>query len=72
MCIVSDFPCCPVDKNPPCKAGDSVRSLLGELRPPHVAEQLNPCCNYETRLLWSPCATTRESICQNESSHMTQ
>ena len=51
-------------KNLPASAGDvdGFNPLSGKI--PHAAEQLSPCTTtVEACVLWSPCATTAESMC---------
>ena len=56
----TDFPDGPVAKNPPCNAADS-GSIPGQgIKIPHAEQKLSP---------W---ATTRESMCRSEKSHMMQ
>ena len=59
-------------KNLPCIAGDVGMNPDWGTKSPDDAEQLSPCAATTEPVLWSLCATTRESAHHNERSHVLQ
>ena len=59
-----DFPGGPVVKNLPCNAGDMCSVSDQRTKIPRIAGQLSP--STAAHVLWSPCATTRESVCSQQ------